>query len=98
MSTPHYEYDNAFLVAAHDSMDFGGSIRGKVKSSSIAYNRRETRNKRPVGWEPDRSWCHLLTGVKLFWSQLMASWISAAAYECAAAQSMDPWAAIKNAS
>ena len=28
----------------------------------------------------------------------MAPWTSAAAYECAAAQSMDPWAAIKKAS
>ena len=36
---------------------------GKVKSSSLAYNRRETRDKRPL--DPDRSWCHLHTSVTL---------------------------------
>ena len=64
---------------------------GKVKSCSLAYNRRETRDKRPLGRVPDRGWCHLHIGVKLFWSQLMAP------YECAATQSMDPWAATKKA-
>ena len=37
------------------------------------------------------------TSIKLSWSQPMAPWISATAYECAAAQSMDPWVATKKA-
>ena len=41
--------------------------------------------------------CHFHTSLKLFWSQPMAPWTSAAAYECAAAQSMDSWAVIKKA-
>ena len=65
--------------------------------SSLAYNRRESRDKRSLGRDPDRSWSHLRTSVKLLWSQLMAQWVSAAAYECAAAQSMDPCAATKKA-
>ena len=69
-----------------------------MKSSSLAYNRRETRDKRSLGRDLDRSWCHLHNSVKLFWSQPMAPWASVAAYDCAAAQSMDPWAAIKKAS
>ena len=56
---------------------------GKVKNSSLAYNRSETR-------DPYRSWCHLHTSVKLFWSQPMAQWTSAAAYDCAAVQSINP--------
>ena len=44
---------------------------GKVKSSSLAYNRRETRDKRPLIRDPDRTWCHLHTNVKLSWSQPM---------------------------
>ena len=39
---------------------------GKVKSSSLAYNRRETRNKRPLGRDPDWGWCHRHISVKLF--------------------------------
>ena len=51
----------------------------KVKSSSLAYNRSETRDKRPLGRDPGRSWCHLHARVKPFWSQPMAPWISATA-------------------
>ena len=40
---------------------------GKMKSSSLSYNRRETRDKRPLGRDPDRSCCHLHTSVKLFY-------------------------------
>ena len=43
-------------------------------------NRRETRDKRQLDRESDRSWCHLHTSVKLFWSQSMAPWTSAAAW------------------
>ena len=63
----------------------------KVKSYSLAYNQRETGDKRLLGRDLDRSWCHLYTNVKLFCLQPMA------AYECAAAQSMDPWAVTKKA-
>ena len=45
-----------------------------MKSSSLAYNRRETRDKLPLGRDPDRSWCHHPTSVKLSWSQPMDSW------------------------
>ena len=51
-----------------------GICEDKVKSSSLAYNRRETRDKRPLGRDPDRSWCHLHTNVKLSLSQLMDTW------------------------
>ena len=42
---------------------------------------RETRDKRPLGTEPDRSWCHRHTKsmIKLFWWQPMAPWASTAA-------------------
>jgi hypothetical protein len=50
------------------------------------------------GRDPDRSWCHLHTSLKLFWSLPMAPWTSVASYECAATQSMDAWAVIKKAS
>ena len=47
-----------------------GIYEAKVKSSNITYNWRETRDKRPLDKDPDRSWCHRHTSVKLFWSQL----------------------------
>ena len=59
--------------------------------------KRETQDKQLLGRDPDRSLCHRHTSVKLFWSQPMASWTSAEAYKCAAAQSVDPWAATKKA-
>ena len=40
---------------------------GKVKSYSLAYNRHETRDKWPLGRDPDRSWCRHYTTVKLSW-------------------------------
>jgi len=73
------------------------NYEGGLKSSSLAYNRRETGDKGLLGREPDRSQCHLHTSLKFFWSQPMAPWTLATAYECAAAQSMDPSAAIKKA-
>ena len=87
----------AFLVAAHGSMGISGSIRARRKFLGVAFNQRETWVNRPLGRDPDRSWCHLHTSVKLFWSQTIALWTSTAAYECAAAQSMDPRAATKKA-
>ena len=43
---------------------------------------RETRDKRPLDKESNRSWCHCHTTSmkKLFWSQPMAPWASGAAY------------------
>ena len=35
------------------------------KFSDLAYNRCETRDKRPLGRDPDRSWCYFHTSVKL---------------------------------
>ena len=37
---------------------------GKVKSSRL--NLRETQDKRPLGRDPDRNWCHRHTSVKSF--------------------------------
>ena len=43
---------------------------------------RETQDKRPLGMDPDRIWCHRHTKsmVQLLWSQPMTPWASAAAY------------------
>jgi hypothetical protein len=41
-----------------------------------------------MGWDPN-------TSVKLFRSQHMAPWTSAAVYECAASQSIDTWTVTK---
>ena len=70
---------------------------GIMKSSSLAYNRRETRDKRLLGRDPDRGCKRFYSSVKLLWSQPMSPWSSAAGYECAAAQSMTPWTATKKA-
>ena len=37
-----------------------------MKSSSLAYNQLETQDKRPLGRDPNRSWCHLHTSEDLF--------------------------------
>ena len=66
MSPPHYEYDKAFLVAAHSCIGIDDSILAMLKALGISYNRRETRDKRPLGRDPDRSWCHCHTSVKIF--------------------------------
>ena len=49
----------------------------------LAYNRCEARDKRLLGRDPDLSWCHRHISVKHFWSQSMAPWTPAAAYEYA---------------
>ena len=48
----------------------------------LAYNRRGTLDKRPLGRDPDMSWRHRHTTsmIKLFWSEAMAPWASTAAY------------------
>ena len=45
-----------FLVAAHASVGIGGSIWARWKVLGQAYNRLETRDKRPFGRDPDRGW------------------------------------------
>ena len=80
----------------------------KVRGPTLPYDRRETRDKLPLGRDPDRSWRHRHTSIIIIiiiisiiiiiiiillllflsWNPI-AQWTSAAAYECAAAQSMD---------
>ena len=59
------------------------------KILNLAYNRRKTRDKRPLGRDPDRGWFHRHSHVKLLWSQPMNPWTSAAAYEWAAFPSQE---------
>ena len=54
------------------------------KVFDLAFNQRETLYKQLLGRDPYRTWYHLHTSVKIFWSQPLAQWTSAAAYECAA--------------
>ena len=44
----------------------GYTYEGKVKSSSLVYNRRKTWYKRPFDKDPDKSWCYLHTSIQLF--------------------------------
>ena len=67
--------------------------KGKVKSSRPSLYK--IRDKRPLGRDPDRSWCHRHTSVKFFWSQPMAPWTRAEAYSYM--MSMEPWAATEKA-
>ena len=64
-------------------------MRARWKVHDRAYNWCETRDKRLLGRDPDRSWCHRYTSVKQSWSQPMA-W-------AAAHSSMEPWARTKKA-
>ena len=49
-------------------MSIGSSIRVRWKVLGLAYNRRETRDRRPLGRDSDRSWYHRNTTsmIKLF--------------------------------
>jgi hypothetical protein len=55
VSPRHYEYDIEFLVTAHKPICIGGSIRLRWKVLGLAYNRRETRNKWPLGRHPTKA-------------------------------------------
>ena len=44
---------------------------GQGEKFSAVYNPGETRDKRPLGRDPDRSWRHRHSSVKLPWSQYM---------------------------
>ena len=68
-----------------------------MKSSSLAYNRRETRDKPPLGRDPDKSWCHLPTSVKLPWSQPTDRRTERQHTRTLPPMSMEPWAATKKA-
>jgi hypothetical protein len=51
-------------------MKNNGQIRGQdEKFSALSTNRREAQDKRTLGRDPSRSWCHRHTSVKLSWSQ-----------------------------
>ena len=61
-------------------------MRVRWKFLDMAYNQRESRDKRSLGRNPDRSWCYRHTSVKFSWSQPIDPWTSA-----------QPWAATKKA-
>ena len=63
------------------STDNRQNTRARWKVLELAYNWCETQDMQPLGRDPDRSWCHRHNSIKLFWSQAMAPWTSAAAYE-----------------
>ena len=58
------------------------NMQATWKVLGLAYNRRETREKRLLDRDPDRSWFHHHTSVKLLRSHPMVSWISAAILIC----------------
>ena len=55
---------------------------------------RETRDKRPLGRDPDRSWCHCHTSAKLSLSQPMDPWTEWQ-HTRMLPMSMETWAATK---
>ena len=65
------------------------TYEGKVKCCNLAYNRHETREKRLLGRDQDRSWCHLHTSVKLFVAAHGSMGIGGSIRVCCS-QSMDP--------
>ena len=68
---------------------------GTVEIFSLFYSRSETQDKRPLGREQDRSWCHRHTSVKLSWSQPMNLWTERQHTHTLLPMSMEPWAAAK---
>ena len=57
----------ARIISVNYSIVFHHCLFTRVvwKVLNLAYDRRETRDKWPLGRGPDRSWCHLRTRVKL---------------------------------
>ena len=53
---------------------FSSNMRARWKVFCLAYNRRETQDKRQLGRDPDRSWCHHHSMINLSWVQPMPSW------------------------
>ena len=72
---------------------FSNYYEGKVKSSRPSL--RDTRDKRPLGRDPDRSWCHCYVSAKLSWSQAMHPWTERQHTHMLLLMSMDPWAETK---
>ena len=66
---------------------------GKVKSSRPCL--RETRDKRPLGKDQEKSWCHRHTSVKLSWSQPMDPWSEQQHTRMLPPMLMEPCAATK---
>ena len=56
---------------------------------------RETRDKRSLGRDPDRSWCHRHTSVKVSWSQSMGPWSEWQHTRMLPPMFMEPWATAK---
>ena len=57
---------NMIKLFLSQTIAISGSIRARWKVLGLAYNRRGTRDKQPLGRDPDRSWCHRPTNVKHF--------------------------------
>ena len=57
------------------------NTRARWKVKSFRFSVRKTRDKRPLGRDPDWNWSrrHTTTMIKIFWLQPMAPWASAAA-------------------
>ena len=68
-------------------------IRWKVLD--LAYNRRQTRDKRPLSMDSNRSWCHLYSSVILSWSQSMDLWNERQHTRMLPLMFMEPWATTK---
>ena len=49
---------NSIAILGGPGFKVSFKYESKVNISSLAYNRHETRDKRPLGRGPDRSWCH----------------------------------------
>ena len=68
---------------------------GKVESCQP--NLCETRDKRRLGREPDRNWCHCHTCVKLIWLHPMDPWTEWGHTHMLLLMSMGQWAVTKKA-
>ena len=74
--------------------EYWAKTRGQDEKFSDSL--RETRNKRLLGRDPDRSWCHRHTCVKLYfpWSQSMNPWTELQHTRMLPPMSMESWAAM----
>ena len=59
---------NIFEIPGTWSRGLRHTTRARWKVPNLAWNRHETRYKRPLGRDPKRSWCHRHTSVKFLWS------------------------------
>ena len=91
----HRHTSVSFLVAIHGFKNIGGSIRARQKVVDLAYNRCETRGKRPLDRDPERGCCHHRTSVKLCWLQPMDTWAEWQHTRMLPPMFMESWAATK---